>query len=200
MTKRNGSATLVGTLAASVVVAASCSFPSYNITLSGSGGEGSATSSSVSGGGATSSSGSGGSSGSATTSTSASSSSGGACVGADDACDCDDDKVLATSCDGGTDCNDHEPLVHAGQMMFFKDKVPGTVDDYDYDCDGSQMYEIKEVLVCNNVLSCDQTTLRWKTSVPGCGVFGQLGKCKLSKDIVPACIEDLQTMRKQGCR
>jgi len=209
MTKRNVGAKLVGILIASVAAAASCSFPTYNIPLpsgtsSGAGGAGGSSGSA--GGGGASSTTSAGSTSSATSSSAASSSAasssgtGVTCIGADVVCDCDDDKVLATSCAPGTDCNDHELLVHTGQTKFFKDRVPGSTNDYDYDCDDAQTFEIKGVLICGNVLNCDQVTLAWKGNVPACGVFGQLGKCKLTKDLVPACIEDLQNMQKQGCR
>ena len=197
MTKRTVGGMLLGLLVSVTAALTSCSFPTYEIIVTGTGGA-SATSSSGGGNGGASSTGPTSSGSSA--STSSSSGSGGACVSDGGPCDCDTDKALATSCGTGTDCNDQDPLVHLGQMTFFKIKIAGSTDDYDYDCDDAQTYEIKAVLVCNNSLNCDQATLRWKDSVPACGAFGQLGKCKLTKDLVPACIDDLQNMQKQGCR
>jgi hypothetical protein len=213
MTKRNGGALIVGLLVSIAAGIASCSFPAYDITVTGgSGGAASATGSSGSvGGGGASSSGTTGttsstgttstSTSSSTSSTSASSSSstgtGAPCVGDGGACDCDDDKSLATTCANGKDCNDHDPLVHPGQTAFFKDKIAGSVNDFDYDCDGIQKYEVAGVLDCTNGTACDTTTLRWKTGVPACGVVGQIGKC-----VIPGllqCAEAIQGMVTQRC-
>jgi hypothetical protein len=210
MTKRNVGGVLLGLSVSVTAAIASCSFPTYDIVVTGTAGStggASATSSSGSVGGG----GNGGASSTGTTSSASSTSStstssasstgtGVPCVSDGGPCDCDNDKALAKSCAMGTDCNDNDPLVYPGQMTFFKTKIVGSTDDFDYDCDDAQTYEIKDVLVCNNSLNCDQVNLRWKGSVPACGVFGQLGKCKLTKDLIPACIDDLQNMQKQGCR
>lgn len=212
MMKRSSSVILAGYVISVGAVIASCSFPTYNITVSGGTGGASTSSSSVGsvgGGGAsgTASSSSGGVGGapSTTSSTGASSTSGSSsstgsglpCVSDGGPCDCDNDKALALSCGTGIDCNDDNPLVHPKQAMFFKDKIAGSVNDYDYDCDGVQKYEVEGVLDCTNPAACDTMTQRWKTKVPACGEVGQIGTC-----LIPAllqCAEKLQGMQAQRC-
>lgn len=205
MTKQNVGAMLVGLLVSIGASVASCSFPTYNITVTTGSGGGSSSGSGNGGGGAgaTASSGSAGGGGASSTSTTSSTSTssstgtGVPCVSDGGPCDCDDDKALAKTCGGGTDCNDHDTLVHPGQATFFKSKIVGSANDFDYDCNGMEKYELEGVLDCTNGLACDTTTLKWKTKVPGCGETGQIGKCLIPSAL--ACAESLQGMQVQGC-
>lgn len=207
MMKRNARAMIGGGVVAVVAAIASCSFPPYDITVTGGSGGASASSGSVGGGGAgaTTTGSSGGGASSTTSTTTASSASGSSsssgtglpCESDGGPCDCDNDKSLALSCGTGTDCNDENALVHPKQAMFFKDKIAGSVNDYDYDCDGVQKYEVEGVLDCTNPAACDTMTQRWKTKVPACGEVGQIGTC-----LIPAllqCAEKLQGMQAQRC-
>ncbi|MFS8067192.1 MAG: hypothetical protein ACMG6S_12545 [Byssovorax sp.] len=186
MTKRAVGGMLMGLLVSVTAAIASCSFPTYDIVVTG-------TAGSAGGASATSSSGSGGG-GASSTGTTSSGSSGTGCVGGD--CDCDGDKVLAISCGTGTDCNDNDPLVFKGQTKFFQDKIAGSINDYDYDCSGKEEYEIKTALACGTGAICDTTTVGWKTSVPPCGVSAQFGTCKAG---VLTCMESLQGSQPQKC-
>lgn len=209
MTKRNVGGMLLGLIVSVTAAIASCSFPSYEIIVTGTAGStggASATSSSGSAGGGgegsasttgSTSSGAGGSGGSASTSSASSTGTGVVCMGDGGACDCDDDKSIAATCEMGTDCNDNNPLVHPGQKTFFKDKIAGTTSDYDYDCNGKEDYEITFVIDCSNGLNCNTTAVGWKGAVPACGQSGQFGTCKVTG--LAACGESIQGTQVQRC-
>ena len=204
MTKRNVGGALLALVVSVTAAIASCSFPSYEIIVTGTAGStggASATSSSGTVGGnggesstVTTSSGTGGSS--ASTSSASSTGSGVPCVGDGGPCDCDDDKVLATSCGTGGDCNDHDPLVFPGQLKFFKDKIAGSASDYDYDCSGKDEYESSTVINCVG-LNCNTMVMGWSVAAPACGASGKFGTCKVTG--LATCAEDIKGMQVQKC-
>jgi len=77
------------------------------------------------------------------------------------------------------DCNDNDADVHPGQTKYFEDPIPGTTNNFDYDCNGSN--DKWPELDCQrqtNPVQCQATPLTqaqissqqgWIYSVPNCG-------------------------------
>lgn len=100
-----------------------------------------------------------------------------------------------TNCSGSSsqaDCDDSSKLAFPKQPLFFTTPIPGTVSDYDYNCDGKEQQEH------DATSSCSATTCSnhgWQTSVPACGQAGTWVQCVMVK----TCTEQLQA-RTQACR
>jgi hypothetical protein len=194
MMMRNGSAKIGGCVVVIVAAIASCSFPTYDITVTGgstdattaasgssgsSGGSGGASTSSGSGGGAggaSATASSASTSGSASTTASGSSSStGGPCT-----TDADGDTYISAKCPGGNDCADGDALANLkGDYHTFPitNPPPGTLP-YDFNCSGSEEAETPK-LTCGG----DCSSMGFNSVVP-CGASAPLGKCG---GIAPLC-------------
>jgi hypothetical protein len=184
MMKRNVGAMLVGLLSASVAAAASCSFPTYNITLptgTGTGGE-SGSSGSVGGGGSSSAT-STGSTSSATSSTATSSSAASSSsTGGFDAGACpvdeDNDTVISWQCPGGNDCADQDDRAHPGAGFQAGPAIKGTRSPntlpYDFDCD---LKEMKETLTLTCPTTCVVDVGLGFKEDEDCGASSALGHC-----------------------
>ena len=163
-----------------VVAIASCSFPAFDITVSGgsSGATTAATGSSGSAGGsggASTSSGSAGGAGGAiaTASSSASTSSGSTTSTGPCSTDADGDKYISAKCPGGNDCADGDALANInGDYHTFPitNPPPGTLP-FDFNCSGGEEAETPKV-------SCgvDCASQGFNAVVP-CGSTAPLGKC-----------------------
>jgi hypothetical protein len=115
-------------------------------------------------------------------------------------CDCDGDGYNAATpeCnhDGG-DCDDHDALVHPGQMMWFT--TPSEHGLWDYNCNGAKEYEIPSTLSCTGVTSCDPNTTAWHgTTVPDCGMSGQAGVC-MAYGLTSLMCKEALSGATQGC-
>jgi hypothetical protein len=197
MMKRNGGAKIGGCVVVIVAAIASCSFPTYDITVTGGsagettavtgssgsvGGSGGASTSSGSGGGAggasaTASSGSSAAStsGSASTTASAGSTGSGPCT-----TDADGDTYVSAKCPGGNDCADGDALANPkGDYHTFPitNPLPGTLP-FDFNCDGAEEAETPK-LTCGG--DCSSTGFN---TVVACGASAPLGKCG---GIAPLC-------------
>jgi hypothetical protein len=183
MMTRNVGATVVGGVVAIAAGIASCSFPTYNITVTGSGGAtassgsvgggggASASNGSVGGGGsASASNGSAGGGGSATTSTSS-----GPC-----ATDEDGDQAISWQCAGGTDCADQDPRAYpkadftAGAPIMGP-RSPVTLP-YDFNCD---KIETRKTVKLNCPIVCVFPGKEHGFQIDvDCGKSGTLGHCQ----------------------
>jgi hypothetical protein len=190
MTKRNVGGMLLA-LAVSITAAiASCTFPTYEIIVTGttgSTGDASATASSSSSGGgdggasSTSSTssgngGSGGSGGSSTSSTSSASSTSSVSSTSSGACttDADGDTYVSVKCPGGTDCADGDVLANPkGDFHAFSiQNPPAGTQPFDFNCNGNQETETPVVTSCG----ADCSTEGFSAKV-ACGDTGPTGKC-----------------------
>ncbi|XXY52226.1 hypothetical protein WME91_13935 [Sorangium sp. So ce269] len=148
----------------------------------GGGGGGAAGSTATAGGdgGATaSSSATAGGDGGATASSSASSSASGSGGGGPVDCDADDDGYRSKACEGGTDCNDDNPLVHPGQPSTFYGTPIAPGGGFDYDCSGAEEKEF-EAVNCSNLLPlCGAASNVFQTNVP-CGSQTSFGSCSIT--------------------
>jgi hypothetical protein len=184
MMKRNVGAMLVGLLSASVAVAASCSFPTYNITLptgTGTGGE-SGSSGSVGGGGSSSATSTGTTSTATSSSTTSASATSSSSTGGFDAGACpvdeDNDTVISWQCPGGNDCADQDDRAHPGAGFLPGPAIkgllsPGTLP-FDFDCDTKEMKETPAPVCPGACLAPGE--LVFKDAV-ACGAVGDLGRC-----------------------
>lgn len=190
MTKRTVGGMLLGFLVSVTAAIASCSFPSYEIIVTGtSGSAGGATASASSGGGGggnggasstvTTGSGTGGSGGSSASTSSASSSSTGDFDAGACPIDEDNDGFVSWQCPGGKDCADQDSRANpnAGFIAGLPIKglkQPATLP-YDFNCMAG---EEKQTLTLN----CTGVCLA--PSAPGfqkdveCGAAGALGHCE----------------------
>ena len=185
MMKRNGSAIIGGCVVAIVAGIASCSFPTYEITVTGGGATTTTTGSAGGAGGASAMA----SSGSSTiTSTSS-----GMCL-----TDGDGDKYISAKCAGGNDCADGDPLANPkGDFHSFPiQNAPSSTLPYDFNCDGKQEYELTTVIDCT-IIPCNTTTMGWLAAAPACGGSGQYGTCKVG---MLSCNPAPQGMQQQKCR
>ncbi|WP_438004193.1 hypothetical protein WME89_35995 [Sorangium sp. So ce321] len=146
----------------------------------GEGGEGGgaagSTASAGGDGGAASSSASAGGDGGATASSSASSSASGSGGGGTVDCDADDDGYRSKACEGGTDCNDDNPLVHPGQPSTFYGTPITTGGGFDYDCSGAEEREFRAVNCSNLLPLCSAASNVFQADVP-CGAVTAFGTC-----------------------
>lgn len=93
---------------------------------------------------------------------------------------CDDpdkdmDGALDIAC-MGTDCDDQDTNVFAGQVMFFE--TPRADGSFDYDCDGVEQREY-ETIKCSG-LACTAKTnvfIGDPASPPACGLMASFGNC-----------------------
>ncbi|XXY14101.1 hypothetical protein WME88_38255 [Sorangium sp. So ce216] len=129
-------------------------------------------------GGATASS-SASAGGGATASSSASSSASGSGGGGTVDCDADDDGYRSKACEGGTDCNDDNPLVHPGQPSTFYGTPITTEGGFDYDCSGAEEREFPAVNCSNLLPLCGAASNVFQTDVP-CGRRASFGSCGLT--------------------
>lgn len=187
MMKRNGSAIIGGCVVAIVAGIASCSFPTYEITVTG-GGATTTTTTTGSAGGAGGASAMASSGSSTTTSTSS-----GMCL-----TDGDGDKYISAKCAGGNDCADGDPLANPkGDFHSFPiQNAPSSTLPYDFNCDGKQEYELTTVIDCT-IIPCNTTTMGWLAAAPACGGSGQYGTCKVG---MLSCNPAPQGMQQQKCR
>lgn len=187
MIERNVGAMVVGGVVVIAAGIASCTFPTYNITVaSGSGGGASTTAASsgstggddtstttTSGGGGGSAA-SSGSAGGGTSSTSSSTGSG-ACT-----TDADIDMAISWQCAGGKDCADQDDRAHPAAdytpgAAILGPRSPGTLA-YDFDCDTFETKKVKK-LICPAVCALPGTELGFLEEVD-CGASGTLGHCE----------------------
>ncbi|MGK3960540.1 hypothetical protein WMF38_46720 [Sorangium sp. So ce118] len=146
----------------------------------GGGGAGSTASAGGDGGAATASStASAGGDGGATASSSASSSASGSGGGGPVDCDADDDGYRSKACEGGTDCNDDNPLVHPGQPSTFYGTPITTEGGFDYDCSGAEEKEFQAVNCSNLLPLCGAASNVFQTDVP-CGRRASFGSCSIT--------------------
>lgn len=180
MTKRTVGGMLLGLLVSVTAALTSCSFPTYEIIVTGTGGA-SATSSSGGGNGGASSTGptsSGSSASTATNSASSSSSSGGFDAGA---CPIDEDKdgVISWQCPGGMDCADQDERAKPSAGFTAGDPIkglkrPGTLP-YDFNCESGEEKQTV-TLTCMGAVCADGTTQGFAQDVD-CSDAGALGHC-----------------------
>ncbi|WP_437924243.1 hypothetical protein WMF37_35170 [Sorangium sp. So ce291] len=148
------------------------------------GGEGGGTASSTAsaggdGGATASSSASAGGDGGATASSTASSSASGSGGGGPVDCDADDDGYRSKACEGGTDCNDDNALVHPGQPSTFYGTPIATGGGFDYDCSGAEEREFTAVNCSNLLPLCGAASNVFQTDVP-CGSQAAFGSCSIT--------------------
>jgi hypothetical protein len=105
----------------------------------------------------------------ATASASASSSSG--------CCDCDGDTYRSQALCGADDCDDHDPLVHPGQSMYFATPSPNPDVGWDYDCNGKPDPEFPTPVNCGLISGSCDAGVGFLNSVPPCGDAGSWGSC-----------------------
>ncbi|MEP7125432.1 MAG: hypothetical protein ABJE95_31155 [Byssovorax sp.] len=201
MMKRNRRVMIGGGVVAIVATIASCSFPTYDITVTGgsadattaatgssgsAGGSGGASATASSGsGGASASSGTSASTSSTSTSTSASTTSSSASTSATTgsgpcSTDADGDTYISAKCPGGNDCADGDALANPkGDFHTFPitNPPPGTLP-FDFNCSGSEEAETPK-LTCGG--DCSSVGFN---SVVACGASAPLGKCA---GIAPLC-------------
>jgi hypothetical protein len=94
---------------------------------------------------------------------------GGAC------CDCDDDGYRSEALCAANDCDDHDPLVHPGQMMYFD--TPSKNVGFDYDCSGAPEPQYPNAIKCSLLNGDCDAGVGFLNTVPPCGVAGQWGSC-----------------------
>ncbi|MGK3986900.1 hypothetical protein WME99_27880 [Sorangium sp. So ce136] len=142
----------------------------------GGGAAGSTATAGGDGGATASSSASAGGDGGAAASSSASSSASGSGGGGPVDCDADDDGYRSMACEGGTDCNDDNPLVHPGQPSTFYGTPITMGGGFDYDCSGAEEREFRAVN-CSNILPlCTAASNVFQADVP-CGSPTAFGTC-----------------------
>jgi hypothetical protein len=96
---------------------------------------------------------------------------GGAC------CDCDGDTYRSKALCGADDCDDHDPLVHPGQTMYFATASPNPNVGFDYDCDGKPDPEFPNPINCAALNGNCDAGVGFLGSVPPCGQTGSWGDC-----------------------
>ena len=173
MMKRSVAALIVGCVVASAAGVASCSFPTYNIIVTGSGGASASSASSGSVGGAGGASTTASSGGAASTSTTSSTGSGPCST------DADSDTAISWQCAGGKDCADQDNRAHPGADFtagapIIGPRSPGTLA-YDFDCDTFEKTKYPK-LICPGVCVVPGTVLGFVQEV-SCGMTGTLGHC-----------------------
>ena len=121
--------------------------------------------------------------------TGASTGSGGSAV----ACDADGDGDLSVASCGGTDCDDSDPDVHAGQEGWFT--AARADGSFDWNCDGHEEKQTATVS-CEGTLGCGTRLGEegFEADVE-CGGEGQMGSCQG----IP-CSFSASGAAKQGCR
>ena len=185
MMTRNG-AKIGGGVVAIVATIASCSFPTYDITVTGgSDGATTAASGSSGSGGASTSSGSGGGAGGATASSGASTSSSASSTTTSTSSgpcttDEDGDGVISWQCAGGKDCADQDKRAHPGAdftpgAAILGLRSPGTLP-YDFNCDFSETKQTLTLSCTGAVCPTPVTTQGFAMDV-SCGASGNLGHC-----------------------
>ena len=185
MIERNVGAIVVGSVVVIAAGIASCTFPTYNITVAPGSGGGASTTAASSGstGGddtsTTTTSGGGGgsaaSSGSAGGGTSTTSTGSGACT-----TDADIDMAISWQCAGGKDCADQDDRAHPAAdytpgAAILGPRSPGTLA-YDFDCDTFETKKVKK-LICPAVCALPGTELGFLEEV-ACGAADTLGHCE----------------------
>jgi hypothetical protein len=110
--------------------------------------------------------------GTTSTSTSTVTGTGGAC------CDCDGDEYRSEALCGADDCDDHDPLVHPGQTMYFATASPNPNVGFDYNCDGLPEPQFPNAIHCNLLtISNGDAGVGFLDTVPPCGMTGSWGNC-----------------------
>jgi hypothetical protein len=193
MKQRSVSATIVGSFVAIGVAIASCSFPTYNITVTGSGGASATASGAVGGGGATATSSAsiGGAGGASASSASSGSVGGGASTSTSTAsatsstssgpCSTDEDQdgAISWQCAGGTDCADQDPRAHPNANFTAGAAIMGLRSPvtlpYDFNCDKK---ETKQTVKLNCPAICFLPGMQQGFPVDvDCDSPGMLGHC-----------------------
>jgi len=108
----------------------------------------------------------------------------------DDPCDHDHDGYRATSCEGGTDCDDNDPRVHPGLTEYVYD-VPDSSVGGDWNCDGTVEYEYPQLTCTLNIANCNAG--KGFNAVVSCGYAAYLEDC------VGLCAKTDAGIATQGC-
>jgi hypothetical protein len=109
-----------------------------------------------------------------------------------------------------TDCNDANPTVNPGQMMYQTSPIPGAppATDFDYNCNGDEeeqyVFEVGScMLVAGGPGGTPMCALRrgWLGAAPACGMDGErIIHCSLRVGGTGAtCVAVTETLT-QGCR
>ena len=111
-------------------------------------------------------------------------------------CDFGDDDVTIDACAApsgyvavGGDCDDGDDRAFPGQTLYFG--IANGEVGYDWNCDGSEDYEISAAAPVRCISSSCPTTRRWVDSFPPCGTEGFVWYCLRTGSVCAGEVEEV---------
>lgn len=115
-------------------------------------------------------------------------------------CDCDGDNQDAVGLCGGTDCDDADSKVYAGEPVYYT--TPSPTQGFDWDCSGVPEPDpaLTEPVQCGLIgLPCDKAKTGFLgATVPACGEAGNWGTCKGT--LLPCTEQIIEVGKKMACK